>query len=59
VGTRGSEHATDGREGRCPWAPPGRRTPPGPSRQPVGGGFVVAPRADVSRGHGRGQWIAP
>ena len=37
VGTRGSEHATDGRDGRCPWAPPGRRTPPGPSRQPVGG----------------------
>ena len=28
---RGSEHALDGRDGRCAPAPPGRRTPPGPS----------------------------
>ncbi len=30
---RGSEHATDARDDRCAPAPPGGRTPPGPSRR--------------------------
>jgi hypothetical protein len=41
---RGSEHATDGRDGRCVPAPPGRRTPPGPSMRRDGWRYEAGER---------------